>query len=99
MSVIGPLQDAKTIMRRLTEAVVYMHDNGEEGLTYLIEQIKDLIDVPTDMVHRDLKLENVLLSTEDPEDRQFDIKVSKREKGGGNGERQGEKGKGGPVRV
>jgi len=48
-------EEAKIIMRGLTEAVVYMHDN--------------------DMVHRDLKLENILLSTEHSED-EFNVKVT-----------------------
>ncbi len=30
-----PEQEAKVIMRRLTEAVVYMHDNGEPGIILL----------------------------------------------------------------
>lgn len=46
--------DAKVLMRKVIEALVYMHDY--------------------DMVHRDLKLENILLVTSDPND--FNIRVT-----------------------
>lgn len=48
-------EEVKIVMRRLAEAVVYMHD--------------------CEVVHRDLKLENILVSTADPDDT-FNIKVT-----------------------
>ena len=61
--------EAKELMKMLTEAVVYMHDKGS---SFIIES--KLHQFVVDMVHRDLKLENILVSTANP-NVQFDIKV------------------------
>lgn len=66
-------EEAKELMKMLTEAVVYMHDKGNNsfitGDQYFIDGFV------VDMVHRDLKLENILVSTANP-NVQFDIKVT-----------------------
>ena len=68
-------------MRRLTDAVAYMHQNSESAShRYLASFERSLLPL-SDMVHRDLKLENILLrGRNDDSDDSFDIKVSSRDK-------------------
>ena len=74
------LQEAKEVMRQLTEVVVYLHDNGTHSMHQMYMCISPVHIVymhalyinlfmyflsrsSTDIVHRDLKLENVLLKS------------------------------------
>ena len=75
------------MMRQLTEVLVYLHENGKRYINHcvaktlctmynLLYNFSDTSLDHTDIVHRDLKLENVLLKSPIDSSGKIDIKVS-----------------------
>ena len=75
----SPGQETRIVMKKLASAVAYMHDHGmliycSYNCSHNIGCIADLRGHSSDLVHRDLKLENILLSGCQPHD-SLNIKV------------------------